>query len=110
MLNVINFLLCLSLFYRSAATFFKSKQRTVSVQTILNYIKARADTFLFFLVKRDDLQGKKLLTVNENIIYWITEFEMLFLVETCEVLTFSSFLKSEIYFRNEDYLQLLSYV
>ena len=32
----------------------------------MNYIKACTDAFLFYQVKREDLQGKKLLTVNEK--------------------------------------------
>ena len=45
---------------------FKNEGRTVAPETILNYIKACEDAFLFYRVKRQDLQGKKLLTVNEK--------------------------------------------
>lgn len=55
----------------TVSKFLKSEHRTVSVQTILNYIKAGADAFLFFQVKRDDLQGKKLLAVNEK--YYLSD-------------------------------------
>ncbi len=46
--------------------YFKNEGRTVAPETILNYIKACEDAFLFYRVKRQDLQGKKLLTVNEK--------------------------------------------
>ncbi|MDY6053516.1 MAG: ATP-binding protein [Anaerovibrio sp.] len=46
--------------------YIKSEGRTVSAETVLNYIKACTDAFLFYQVKREDLQGKKLLTVNEK--------------------------------------------
>ncbi len=51
--------------------YLKSERRTVSPETILNYIKACEDAFLFYRVKRQDLQGKKILTVNEK--YFITD-------------------------------------
>ena len=37
----------------------------------MNYIKACTDAFLFYQVKRQDLQGKKLLTVNEK--YYVAD-------------------------------------
>lgn len=46
--------------------FLKSEGRSVSPETVLNYIKACADAFLFYQVRRQDLQGKKILTVNEK--------------------------------------------
>lgn len=51
--------------------YLKSKQRSVSSETVLNYIKACTDAFLFYQVKRHDLQGKKLLTVNEK--YYVVD-------------------------------------
>lgn len=51
--------------------YLKSEKRTVSPETILNYIKACEDAFLFYRVKRQDLQGKKILTVNEK--YFIAD-------------------------------------
>lgn len=51
--------------------YLKSENRNVSVQTVLNYIRMGMDAFLFFQVKRDDLQGKKLLTVNEK--YYLSD-------------------------------------
>ncbi len=51
--------------------YLKSEGRTVSAETVLNYIKACEDAFLFYRVKREDLQGKKILTVNEK--YYIAD-------------------------------------
>ena len=46
--------------------YLKSEGRSVSPETVLSYIKACTDAFLFYQVKRQDLQGKKILTVNEK--------------------------------------------
>ncbi|TYQ15548.1 UNVERIFIED_CONTAM: hypothetical protein Cloal_2015 [Acetivibrio alkalicellulosi] len=51
--------------------YLKSEGRTVAPETILNYIKACEDSFLFYRVRRQDLQGKKILTVNEK--YYIAD-------------------------------------
>lgn len=51
--------------------YLKSEGRTVAPETILNYIKACEDAFLFYRVRRQDLQGKKILTVNEK--YYIAD-------------------------------------
>jgi predicted AAA+ superfamily ATPase len=51
--------------------YFKSEGRTVAPETILNYIKACEDAFLFYRVRRQDLQGKRILTVNEK--YYIAD-------------------------------------
>ena len=55
----------------SLAKYFKSVGRTVAPDTILNYIKACEDAFLLYRVKRQDLQGKKLLASNEK--YYIAD-------------------------------------
>ena len=51
--------------------YLKNEGRIKSTDTILNYIKACTDAFLFYRVKRQDLQGKKILTVNEK--YYIAD-------------------------------------
>lgn len=51
--------------------FLKSEGRSVSPETVLHYIKACTDAFLFYQVKRQDLQGKKILTVNEK--YYVAD-------------------------------------
>ena len=51
--------------------YLKSEGRTVAPETILNYIKACEDAFLFYRVRRQDLQGKRILTVNEK--YYIAD-------------------------------------
>jgi predicted AAA+ superfamily ATPase len=55
----------------SIARYFKSENRAVSPETILNYIKACEDAYLFYRVKRQDLQGKKILSSNEK--YYIAD-------------------------------------
>ena len=55
----------------SISKFFKSENRKVSVETILNYIKAAEEAFLIYKVSRDDLIGKKILNVNEK--YYIAD-------------------------------------
>lgn len=51
--------------------YLKSEGRSVSAETVLNYIRACTDAFLFYQVKRQDLQGKKILTVNEK--YYVAD-------------------------------------
>lgn len=51
--------------------YLKSEGRSVSPETVLNYIKGCVDAFLFYPVKRQDLQGKKILTVNEK--YYVAD-------------------------------------
>ena len=58
----------------SISKFFKSENRKVSVETILNYIKAAEEAFLIYKVSRDDLIGKKVLNVNEK--YYIADHGM----------------------------------
>ena len=55
----------------SISKFFKSENRKISVETILNYIKAAEEAFLIYKVSRDDLIGKKILNVNEK--YYIAD-------------------------------------
>lgn len=50
----------------SISKYFKSENRVAATETILNYIKYCTDAFLFYRVQRQDLQGKKILTVNEK--------------------------------------------
>ena len=56
---------------RSLTKFLKSEQRTVAPETILNYIKYCCDAYLFYQVKRVDLQGKQILSTNEK--YYIAD-------------------------------------
>ncbi|MCD8009544.1 MAG: ATP-binding protein [Lachnospiraceae bacterium] len=51
--------------------YLKSEGRSVATETVLNYIRACTDAFLFYQVKRQDLQGKKILTVNEK--YYVAD-------------------------------------
>ena len=51
---------------RSISAYFKNENRKIAPETILNYIKACTDAYLFYPVKRENIIGKKLLTVNEK--------------------------------------------
>ena len=55
----------------SLSKFLKSEHRIVAPETILNYIKYCCDAYLFYQVKREDLQGKQILTSNEK--YYIAD-------------------------------------
>lgn len=50
----------------SLSKYFKSEKRNISHGTILNYLKFCADAFLIYKISRYDLEGKKVLTVNEK--------------------------------------------
>ena len=51
--------------------YFKSENRAVAAETILNYLTYCEEAFLFYRVPRQDLQGKKLLKVNEK--YYVAD-------------------------------------
>ena len=55
----------------SISNFFKSENRKISPETILNYIRATEESFLVYKVKRNDLIGKKILSVNEK--YYVAD-------------------------------------
>ncbi len=55
----------------SISKYLKSEGRNISPETTLNYIRACTDAFLFYQVKRQDLQGKKILSVNEK--YYVAD-------------------------------------
>ena len=55
----------------SIARFLKNEQHTVAPETILNYIKYCCDAYLIYQVKREDLQGKQILSSNEK--YYIAD-------------------------------------
>lgn len=46
--------------------YLKSEGRKVSPETVLNYLHAGSEAFLFYPVKRQDLVGKKILSVQEK--------------------------------------------
>jgi predicted AAA+ superfamily ATPase len=50
----------------SISKYFKSQNRVAAPETIMNYIRYCMDAFLFYQVRREDLQGKKVLTINEK--------------------------------------------
>ena len=55
----------------SMSKFFKNERRSASVDTILNYMNDCCDAYLFYQVKREDIQGKQLLATNEK--YYIAD-------------------------------------
>jgi predicted AAA+ superfamily ATPase len=46
--------------------FFKAEKRAAAPETILNYLKSCEEAFLFYRLKSQDINGKKLLKVNEK--------------------------------------------
>ena len=55
----------------SISKYFKNEKRIVAPETILNYLKACEEAFLFYKVKRQDIKGKQLLSVNEK--YYVSD-------------------------------------
>ncbi len=55
----------------SISKFFKAEKRTVAPETILNYLKACEEAFLFYRLKSQDVNGKKMLKVNEK--YYVVD-------------------------------------
>lgn len=55
----------------SISKFFKSENRTVAPETILNYLKACEEAYLLYRLKQQDINGKKMLKVNEK--YYVAD-------------------------------------
>ena len=55
----------------SIAKYFKSERRSVSHDTIMNYVKACTDAFLFYKAPREDLIGKNILSISEK--YYVAD-------------------------------------
>ena len=55
----------------SISKFFKAENRTVAPETILNYLRACEEAFLLYRLKSQDVNGKKLLRVNEK--YYVAD-------------------------------------
>jgi len=55
----------------SIARFLKHEHRTTTAETILNYLRACEEAFLLSRVKREDLIGKRILTVDEK--FYVTD-------------------------------------
>lgn len=55
----------------SLAKYLRNEKRTVAPETILNYIRYCCDAYLFYQVRREDLQGKQILASNEK--YYIAD-------------------------------------
>ena len=50
----------------SISKFFKNEKRIAAPETILNYLKACEDAYLFIKINRYDVPGKKILQINEK--------------------------------------------
>ena len=55
----------------SISKFFKTENRTVAPETILNYLKACEEAYLLYRLKSQDINGKKMLKVNEK--YYVVD-------------------------------------
>ena len=55
----------------SISKYLKSENRVAAPETTMNYIKYCLDAFLIYQARRQDLQGKKLLAVNEK--YYVVD-------------------------------------
>lgn len=55
----------------SISKYFKSENRSISPETVLNYIKACEDAFLLYRANRQNLIGKKILAVSEK--YYVAD-------------------------------------
>ena len=50
----------------SITKFLKNERRTIATDTVLNYIQYCVSAYLFYQVKRQDIQGKRILSSNEK--------------------------------------------
>ena len=55
----------------SIAKFLKNEQRTASADTLLNYLKACRDAYLFYQAHRQDVHGKQIFSSHEK--YYIAD-------------------------------------
>ena len=83
----------------SISKFFKAEKRTVAPETILNYLKACEDAYLLYRLKSQDINGKKMLKVNEK--YYVADHGLR------EAVVGSNLQNTEIIFENIVGLELL---
>jgi len=55
----------------SISKFFKDEKRTIAPETVLNYLKWCEEAYLFYRLKSQDINGKKMLRVNEK--YYVVD-------------------------------------
>jgi predicted AAA+ superfamily ATPase len=55
----------------SIAAYLKNEKRAASVDTIINYLSACEKAFLFYKIRRMDLDGKEILKINEK--YYLSD-------------------------------------
>jgi predicted AAA+ superfamily ATPase len=58
----------------SISKFFKAEKRTVAPETILNYLKWCEEAYLLYRLKSQDINGKKMLKVNEK--YFVVDHSL----------------------------------
>ncbi len=58
----------------SIAKFLKSENRTISVETIYNYLKWLSEAFIIYPCKRYDIQGKSILKTQEK--YYLSDISL----------------------------------
>ena len=56
---------------RSISNFLKAEKRTVAPETVLNYLRACEEAYLLYRLKSQDVNGKKMLNVNEK--YYVAD-------------------------------------
>ena len=61
-------------FVHKIARFLKSERRTVSIESIYNYLKWLEQAFIIYLCRRYDLQGKALLKTQEK--YYLADISL----------------------------------
>jgi predicted AAA+ superfamily ATPase len=83
----------------SISNFFKQEKRTVAPETILNYLKACEEAFLFKRLTYQDVIGKKALQVNEK--YYIADHGLR------EAVSGTNIKNQEIILENVVYLELI---
>ena len=55
----------------SISKYFKNQKRKVSTDTVLNYLKACEEAYLFYRIKWEDIKGKKILDLAEK--YYVAD-------------------------------------
>ncbi|MCL2392054.1 MAG: ATP-binding protein, partial [Oscillospiraceae bacterium] len=55
----------------SISKFFKDEKRAIAPETVLNYLKWCEEAYLFYRLKSQDINGKKMLRVNEK--YYVVD-------------------------------------
>lgn len=81
----------------SLSKYFKSENRKVSVDTILNYINYIQETYLISKVQRYDIKGKKILSVNEK--YYVVDQGLRNILQSNHILDIEKILENLVYYQ-----------